>query len=285
MDIVSGGELYRVLKAGVPADRVVFSGVGKTESEIRYALDAGIHSFNVESKPELDELDRIAGEMGITAPVSIRVNPDVESYTHQYTSTGKKETKFGVPIDEAREIYKNIEQYTNIRARGLDCHIGSQITGTEPFLNAAGKMTDLFKDLVDSGVELDSFDFGGGLGIRYNEEVPHLTATVRRISAAVAQTARLQNPSGAGQIYLRKCGRTGDKSGIFQEERDKEFRDCRCRNERHCQAEPVWFVSAHSAGEGKLAARSWSPMWWAQSARPAITWLSDVNCQNSARAS
>ena len=172
MDIVSGGELYRVLKAGVPADRVVFSGVGKTEAEIRYALDAGIHSFNVESKAELDELDRIAGEIGITAPVSIRVNPDVESYTHHYTSTGKKETKFGVPIDEAREIYKNIEKYANIRARGLDCHIGSQITGTEPFLNAAGKMTDLFKELVSSGVELDSFDFGGGLGIRYNEEVP-----------------------------------------------------------------------------------------------------------------
>ncbi len=171
-DIVSQGELFRALKAGVPGERIIYSGVGKTRQEITYALENGIYCFNVESMPELDLIDQVASSMGLTAPVSLRINPDVESGTHEYTTTGKKETKFGIPFDQALECYRKIASYENLRIMGIDTHIGSQIVSSQPFVAAYEKIARLFRELEKDGIELEFCDIGGGLGIRYNDEVP-----------------------------------------------------------------------------------------------------------------
>lgn len=171
-DIVSGGELFRALKGGVPAEKIVYSGVGKSESEIRYALESGILAFNVESVPELETLDRIAGETGRVAQVCLRVNPDVESRTHKYTDTGKKESKFGIPIDAALDQYREIGRFRHLRVYGLDTHIGSQITSHEPFVLAFRKLAELYIRLREQGFPLEAVDIGGGLGITYRDERP-----------------------------------------------------------------------------------------------------------------
>ena len=175
MDIVSRGELFRSLKAGVPAERIVYSGVGKTREEIRQALESGILSFNVESLPELEALDREAGLLGKRAPVSLRINPDVESHTHVYTATGKKENKFGIPYADALQAYSQAAGYRNLEIKGIDTHIGSQIISFEPFMQAFRKIAGLFITLRDKGFELQFCDIGGGLGITYRDETP-LTA-------------------------------------------------------------------------------------------------------------
>lgn len=172
MDIVSQGELYRALKAGVPPELIVYSGVGKAEGEIRYALESGILSFNVESILELEAINRTAAALGKTAPVSLRVNPDVESNTHEYTTTGKKETKFGIPYDQALQAYIKAAEFENLRLIGIDTHIGSQIIHLEPFVTAFTKIADLFIQLRNEGFELEFFDIGGGLGISYSDETP-----------------------------------------------------------------------------------------------------------------
>ncbi|MBW7995422.1 MAG: diaminopimelate decarboxylase [Candidatus Glassbacteria bacterium] len=171
-DIVSRGELFRSLRAGVPGERIVYSGVGKTEDEVRYALENGIYCFNVESLPELEMIDRVAGSMDLIAPVSLRINPDVESDTHEYTTTGKKENKFGIPYDEALASYRRAAAYDNLRVIGIDTHIGSQILRTEPFVAACEKIARLYRELQSVGFELEFCDIGGGLGISYRDEVP-----------------------------------------------------------------------------------------------------------------
>ena len=176
MDIVSQGELYRALKAGVPPERIVYSGVGKSGAEIRDGLESGILFFNVESIPELAAINRLAAALGKTAPISLRINPDVESNTHEYTSTGKKESKFGIPYDEALQAYTKAAEFENLRLIGIDTHIGSQITQVEPFVTAFAKIADLFIQLRNEGFELEFFDIGGGLGIRYSEETPPTAA-------------------------------------------------------------------------------------------------------------
>ena len=176
MDIVSQGELYRALKAGVPPERIVYSGVGKSGAEIRDGLESGILFFNVESIPELEAINRLAAALGKTAPISLRINPDVESNTHEYTSTGKKESKFGIPYDEALQAYTKAAEFENLRLIGIDTHIGSQITQVEPFVTAFAKIADLFIQLRNEGFELEFFDIGGGLGIRYSEETPPTAA-------------------------------------------------------------------------------------------------------------
>jgi len=176
MDIVSQGELYRALKAGVPPERIVYSGVGKSGAEIRDGLESGILFFNVESIPELAAINRLAAALGKTAPISLRINPDVESNTHEYTSTGKKESKFGIPYDEALQAYTKAAEFGNLRLIGIDTHIGSQITQMEPFVTAFAKIADLFIQLRNEGFELEFFDIGGGLGIRYSEETPPTAA-------------------------------------------------------------------------------------------------------------
>jgi diaminopimelate decarboxylase len=176
-DIVSGGELQRVLAAGGAADKVVFSGVGKTEAEMRLALEANILCFNVESAAELDRLNAVAGSMGKVAPISLRVNPDVDAKTHPYISTGLKQNKFGVAYTEALGLYRKAAGMPHLRVTGMDCHIGSQLTETSPFIAAAEKVLALADQLARTGIELEHLDLGGGLGIRYDDETPPSIAT------------------------------------------------------------------------------------------------------------
>ncbi|HEU0233670.1 MAG TPA: diaminopimelate decarboxylase [Gallionella sp.] len=171
-DIVSGGELQRVLAAGGDARKVVFSGVGKTVAEMRLALDAGILCFNVESAAELERLNEVAGNKGKVAPVSLRVNPDVDAKTHPYISTGLKQNKFGVAYGEAIALYCRARDLPHLRITGVDCHIGSQLTETSPFIAAAEKILVLVDRLADEGIRLEHIDLGGGLGIRYHDETP-----------------------------------------------------------------------------------------------------------------
>jgi diaminopimelate decarboxylase len=171
-DIVSGGELQRVLAAGGDAGKVVFSGVGKSLAEMRQALDAGILCFNVESAAELDRLNEVAGSMGKVAPVSLRVNPDVDAKTHPYISTGLKQNKFGVAYTEALVLYRKARTLPNLRITGMDCHIGSQLTETSPFIAAVEKILVLADALAAEGIRLEHLDLGGGLGICYSDETP-----------------------------------------------------------------------------------------------------------------
>lgn len=171
-DIVSGGELQRVLAAGGDASKVVFSGIGKSRAELEAALKAGILCFNVESADELERLNRVAGELGVKAPISFRVNPDVDAGTHPYIATGLKQNKFGIPYADARGLYARARQYANISVEGVDCHIGSQLTDISPMAEAFGKIAKLIDRLEDDGIELKHVDVGGGIGIRYQAETP-----------------------------------------------------------------------------------------------------------------
>jgi diaminopimelate decarboxylase len=171
-DIVSVGELERVLAAGGEPRKVVFSGVGKRADEIRRALEVGIHCFNVEVPAELDRLDEIAGELGVVAPISLRVNPDVDAQTHPYISTGLRENKFGIDIRQAPGEYRRAAEMPNLAVAGIDCHIGSQLTNTAPFLDALDRVLALADQLSEEGIEVNHLDLGGGLGIRYRDEQP-----------------------------------------------------------------------------------------------------------------
>ena len=171
-DIVSVGELQRVIKAGGDVTKTVFSGVGKTRDEMRYALQAGIHCFNVESEAELLVLNEVATGLSLAAPVSIRVNPDVDAQTHPYISTGLKENKFGVDIQRALPLFREAAQLSNINVIGLDCHIGSQLTDITPIVDALQRLIQLIDELKSNGIEIKHLDIGGGLGITYENETP-----------------------------------------------------------------------------------------------------------------
>jgi len=171
-DIVSGGELQRVLAAGGDPSKTVFSGVGKTAGEMRMALNAGILCFNVESEAELERLDAVAADMHKIAAISLRVNPDVDAGTHPYISTGLKQNKFGVPYGDAIALYRKAGGLANLRITGMDCHIGSQLTGIGPFIDATEKILALADALAREGIRLEHLDLGGGLGIRYSDETP-----------------------------------------------------------------------------------------------------------------
>ena len=169
-DVVSGGELRRALQAGIPAEKIVFSGVGKTAEELTLALETGVGQINVESEPELRRLSAIAGDMGKTAPIAFRVNPDVHAGTHDKISTGRKEDKFGVAWDDAKELYGLAEELAGIDVRGVAVHIGSQITDLEPFESAFSKVAGLVQDLRAAGHSIDTVDLGGGLGVPYHKD-------------------------------------------------------------------------------------------------------------------
>jgi len=173
-DIVSVGELERVLRAGGSADKIVFSGVGKTAEEMVRALDVGIRCFNVESQAELYRLEQIAAEKGVQAPVSLRVNPDVDAKTHPYISTGLKDNKFGIAIEDAVEVYQYIADSNHLKVKGVDCHIGSQLTEVTPFVDALDRVLALVDRLAEINITLHHLDLGGGLGIRYHYENPPL---------------------------------------------------------------------------------------------------------------
>jgi diaminopimelate decarboxylase len=176
-DIVSGGELARVIAAGGDADKIVFSGVGKSRAEMRAALEAGIHCFNVESASELDQLSEVAGSVGRRAPVSLRVNPDVDARTHPYISTGLKTAKFGVAFGEAFELYRRAAALPHIAVKGIDCHIGSQLLDPAPAAEAADKVLALVDRLAAAGIHLEHIDLGGGMGIQYHADEPAPTAS------------------------------------------------------------------------------------------------------------
>ena len=185
-DIVSGGELERVLRAGGDPARVVFSGVGKTREEMARALDVGIFCFNVESEAELEQLSEVAAEQGRTARISLRVNPDVDAQTHPYISTGLKENKFGIDIARAPAVYRRARELPGLSVQGLDCHIGSQLTQIDPFMDALDRLLALVDELAEDGIDIHHLDLGGGLGVTYRDEVPppvsdYMTAIKRKL--------------------------------------------------------------------------------------------------------
>ncbi|MEH6493996.1 diaminopimelate decarboxylase [Halopseudomonas sp.] len=171
-DIVSGGELERVLAAGGEPSRIVFSGLGKTAAEMRRALEVGIHCFNVESAAELERLQQVAAELNVKAPISLRVNPDVDAKTHPYISTGLKENKFGIDIAQAPAVYRRAAELSHIEICGVDCHIGSQLTDDTPFIDALQRLLQLIDGLAAEGIQIRHLDLGGGLGVTYRDEAP-----------------------------------------------------------------------------------------------------------------
>lgn len=210
-DIVSGGELERVLAAGGDPARVVFSGVGKTPDEMRRALAAGIYCFNVESEAELEALDRVAAELGKPASVALRVNPDVDPATHPYIATGLKQSKFGIDIARADAAYQRARSLPNLRVTGIACHIGSQLTDLTPMIEALDRVLDLADTLIEKGFALQHLDLGGGLGIRYNEEQPpspedYVRAIRERLAARGARYQKLRLVFEPGRAIVGNAG-------------------------------------------------------------------------------
>src|SRR3989475_9765251 len=205
-DIVSGGELFRVLRAGGSTERVIFAGVGKTADEIRYALDADILFFNVESSAELELIQRIACSTGKPARISIRANPDVDPHTHPYISTGMQKHKFGVSLPEARELYRNTRGLSNIEVVGVQCHLGSQITEMGPFEEALRSLRQFVLELKSDGVALKYLDFGGGLGISYNHEEPPSPEVYARAVAKATKDLGLTIVLEPGLVIVGNAG-------------------------------------------------------------------------------
>jgi diaminopimelate decarboxylase len=206
-DIVSQGELERVLIAGGDAGKVVFSGVAKSRQEIARALEVNIRCFNVESEAELLRINQIAGEMGKIAPISLRVNPDVDAHTHPYISTGLKENKFGVSVDQAREVYKLAATLPNIKIVGMDCHIGSQLTELQPFLDAVDRLIVLMEQLNQDGIHLKHLDLGGGLGVTYTDEAPpHPTEYAKALWEKLSAFSELEIIVEPGRAITANAG-------------------------------------------------------------------------------
>ena len=212
VDIVSGGELYRALCVGADPRKVVYSGVGKRDDEIAYALESGILMFNVESEQELDRIDEVAGRIGKKAGIAIRVNPDVDPETHPYITTGLKKAKFGINIERALEQYRRAKGLANLEILGIDCHIGSQLTKVSPFVDAIRKLKRLLAGVREMGIDMRYLDLGGGLGIQYNDEAPPLPADYG--SSILAETKDLglhllfepgRNLVGNAGILVGKC--------------------------------------------------------------------------------
>ena len=206
-DIVSQGELERVLAAGGDAAKVVFSGVAKSRQEIARALEVNIRCFNVESEAELLRINQVAGEMGKIAPISLRVNPDVDAHTHPYISTGLKENKFGVSVEQAREVYKLAATLSNIKIVGMDCHIGSQLTELQPFLDAVDRLIVLMKQLKQDGIHLKHLDLGGGLGVTYTDETPpHPTEYAKALWEKLSAFSELEIIVEPGRAITANAG-------------------------------------------------------------------------------
>ncbi len=230
-DIVSGGELARVLAAGGDPGKIVFSGVGKRAEEMRAALDAGIHCFNVESESELARLNQIAGDSGKAAPVSLRVNPNVDARTHPYISTGLKDNKFGIAHDQALRVYREAAALPHLHVKGIDCHIGSQLTETDPFAEALDRVLELVEALNRDGIHLEHIDIGGGLGIRYRDEVP---PTLDAYAHVLLDRLRGRDETldrGTRTVAGGQRGLVADACGISQAWGDEGFRHRRCSHE------------------------------------------------------
>ncbi|MCL5975228.1 MAG: diaminopimelate decarboxylase [Gammaproteobacteria bacterium] len=205
-DIVSAGELARVIAAGGQAEKIVFSGVGKTVEEIGYALKTGIRCFNVESVPELQRISDVAVSLGKTAPISIRVNPDVDAQTHPYISTGLKENKFGIAIDDALSVYQQANALPNLQVIGVDCHIGSQLTSVSPFVDALERVLALIDALAEQGIIIKHLDIGGGLGICYRDEKPPTPAEYAKAMQSQLKDRELEIMLEPGRAIAGNAG-------------------------------------------------------------------------------
>ncbi len=223
-DIVSQGELERVLAAGGEASKVVFSGVAKSHSEIARALEVGIRCFNVESVSELKRINEVAGQLGKIAPISLRVNPDVDAKTHPYISTGLKENKFGVSVKEAREVYRFAKTLPNVKITGMDCHIGSQLTELQPFLDATDRVIVLMEQLKQDGIELHHLDLGGGLGVTYTNEVPpHPTEYAAALLDKLKAYPNLEIILEPGRAITANAGILVTKVEYIKQNEDRRF--------------------------------------------------------------
>lgn len=223
-DIVSQGELERVLAAGGEASKVVFSGVAKSHAEIERALEVGIRCFNVESISELHRINEFAGKMGKIAPISLRVNPDVDAKTHPYISTGLKENKFGVSVQQAREVYRLAKTLPNVKIVGMDCHIGSQLTELQPFLDATDRLIVLMEQLKEDGITLHHLDLGGGLGVPYNgEEPPHPTEYTAALLAKLKAYPNLEIILEPGRAISANAGILVTKVEYLKSNEDRNF--------------------------------------------------------------
>jgi diaminopimelate decarboxylase len=223
-DIVSAGELARVIEADGDPKKVVFSGVGKKESEIEYALEVGIKCFNVESEAELHRINEVATRLGKVAPISIRVNPNVDAGTHPYISTGLKENKFGVSIDKSLELYQWANNQAYLNVQGLDCHIGSQLTEVAPFLDALGKLLSLIDQLSDKGVTISHLDIGGGLGVKYKDELPpHPTEYMQQIMQKMHGYEHLTLIMEPGRAIMANAGILLTEVEFLKENEGKHF--------------------------------------------------------------
>lgn len=223
-DIVSQGELERVLAAGGDASKVVFSGVAKSHSEIARALEVGVRCFNVESIPELHRINEVAGKMGKVAPISLRVNPDVDAKTHPYISTGLKENKFGVSVQQAREVYRLAKSLPNVKITGMDCHIGSQLTELQPFLDATDRLIVLMEQLKEDGIELHHLDLGGGLGVPYHgEQPPHPTEYAKALLEKLRAYPNLEIILEPGRAISANAGILVTKVEYLKSNEDRNF--------------------------------------------------------------
>lgn len=223
-DIVSQGELERVLAAGGDASKVVFSGVAKSHSEIARALEVGVRCFNVESIPELHRINEVAGEMGKVAPISLRVNPDVDAKTHPYISTGLKENKFGVSVQQAREVYRLAKSLPNVKITGMDCHIGSQLTELQPFLDATDRLIVLMEQLKEDGIELHHLDLGGGLGVPYHgEQPPHPTEYAKALLEKLRAYQNLEIILEPGRAISANAGILVTKVEYLKSNEERNF--------------------------------------------------------------
>lgn len=223
-DIVSQGELERVLAAGGDASKVVFSGVAKSHSEIARALEVGVRCFNVESTPELHRINEVAGKMGKVAPISLRVNPDVDAKTHPYISTGLKENKFGVSVQQARDVYRLAKSLPNVKITGMDCHIGSQLTELQPFLDATDRLIVLMEQLKEDGIELHHLDLGGGLGVPYHgEQPPHPTEYAKALLEKLKAYPNLEIILEPGRAISANAGILVTKVEYLKSNEDRNF--------------------------------------------------------------
>ncbi|KGQ24138.1 diaminopimelate decarboxylase [Gallibacterium anatis] len=223
-DIVSQGELERVLAAGGDANKVVFSGVAKSHSEIERALEVGIRCFNVESEAELLRINQVAAKLDKKAPISLRVNPDVDAKTHPYISTGLKKNKFGVSVERAREVYRLAKTLPHIQIVGMDCHIGSQLTELQPFLDSADRLLILLEQLRQDGIELHHLDLGGGLGVRYSDETPpHPTEYASALLAKFKQYPELEIILEPGRAISANAGILVTKVEYLKSNEDFNF--------------------------------------------------------------
>ena len=248
VDLVSGGELFRALKAGVDPGKVVYSGVGKRDDEIDYALESGILMFNVESAQELETINERAARMGVRAGIALRVNPDVDPQTHPHISTGLKENKFGIDVEGSLAAYRRASALKNLDIKGVSCHIGSQVTKISPFIDALARLKDLIRRLRQEGIAIRYLDLGGGLGITYDQEEPPQPAEYARAVIDAVKGSGVHLHPGAGPGARRQCRDPGDPGALHQAERREKVRDRRCGDERPGPAQPLRLVPSHRAG-------------------------------------